>query len=100
MRIPYGGVNGTFSNWNALATQLKCTQPAGSTAQFACMKKVSSTDLINAVGSSNLQFVPIDDDITRSSAPTALTKSGKVANVPILAGTVIVVGSTRIITFY
>lgn len=78
---------GNFSSWNALALSVGCSQTAGSTLQLACMKSVSATALMNATGTNNLVFLPVDDDITRSSTPAALTRAGKVANVPILAGT-------------
>lgn len=83
LRNPYG----SFTSWNKLASLVGCTQPSGSAAQFTCMKGISADVLNTMLGVKNLFFAPVDDDITRSSAPQKLIATKKVPNVPVMAGT-------------
>jgi acetylcholinesterase len=72
------------SYWDNLTTVVGCQGPD----QLQCMRDVPADDLVNAMSTAGSAFLPITDNVTIPSGRAERWRSGDVARVPVLMGTV------------
>ena len=73
------------SYWEATAKILGCNETS---EQLKCMREVSAEDIVKAMATAQVAFMPINDNITLPSNRTQRWRNGKNAKVPVLMGTI------------
>lgn len=74
------------TNWDSLAGVVGCN---GSTEdQLQCMRDVPEKDLVRAMSTAQVAFLPVTDNVTLPSGRAQRWREGKNAKVPVLMGTI------------
>lgn len=68
-----------LASWNTLSAALNCTS-------LACVRNQPATLIKSIIEPQSLSFPPVTDNITQIANPSAARASGKIAQVPVLAG--------------
>lgn len=71
--------------WDLTAQVLGCDDPK---EQLACMRNASADDLVKAMATAQVAFMPVTDDLTLPSNRTQRWRDGKNAKVPVMMGTI------------
>ncbi|KAM5344742.1 hypothetical protein ACJ41O_010604 [Fusarium nematophilum] len=73
------------SNWDALASVVGCNTTED---QVQCMRDVPEDDLVEAMSTAQVAFVPVTDNVTLPSKRAERWRQGENAKVPVLTGTI------------
>lgn len=72
-------------NWEAVARVVGCN---GTDNQLSCLRAVSADDLIDAMSTTQVTFMPVTDNVTVPTGRAERWRSGENAKVPVLMGTI------------
>jgi acetylcholinesterase len=73
------------TNWDSLAGVVGCNDTED---QLQCMRDVPEKDLVKAMSTAQVAFLPVTDNVTLPSGRAERWREGKNAKVPVLMGTI------------
>lgn len=71
-------------NWDSVIKEAGCK----STSKIDCLRKIPADKLVNITEKAGASFTPVQDNKSVPAARAAAWRQGKVAKVPVLAGTI------------